>query len=165
MFWNRKASPSVNEHPGQIFAPFTGRALSITQVPDPVFSEKILGDGGAIMPQSGTLRAPVDGVVETVADTAHAYGLHTADGLDILIHVGLETVAQGGKGFTPLVKAGAKVKVGDPLCKVDLDYLTAQGCPLYTPVLITNLDSVASFSVAEGPVIAGETCLITYQMP
>lgn len=163
MFWNRKQQPAANQHPGQIFAPFSGTAVLVTEVPDPVFSEKILGDGGAVLPLSGILCAPVDGVVETVADTGHAYGLHTADGLDILIHVGLETVSLNGKGFTPLVKQGAQVKVGDPLCKVDLDFLKAQNCPLYTPVLITNPDAVTEFSVAEGSVIAGETCMITYQ--
>ncbi|MDO5602223.1 MAG: PTS glucose transporter subunit IIA [Oscillospiraceae bacterium] len=163
MFWNRKPTP-VNEHPGKIFAPFTGTALSVDKVPDPVFSEKILGDGAAVLPEDGLLCSPVDGVVETVADTFHAYGLHTADGLDILIHVGLETVSLEGKGFSPLVKQGARVKKGDPLCRVDLAYLKSQNCPLYSPVLITNPDSISSMSVTEGPVIAGETCIAVYQL-
>ena len=95
-----------------ILAPLTGRAVPLEQVPDPVFSQKIIGDGIAVIPTEGKIVSPVSGEVVSVADTLHAYGFRTEDGLELLIHVGLETVALKGECFTAHVKTGDHVKAG-----------------------------------------------------
>lgn len=146
-----------------MYAAATGNATPVTEVPDPVFADKILGDGVAIVPTDGKIVSPVNGVVVEVTETLHAFGLESDDGLEILIHIGLNTVELNGKGFTPFVKAGDKVKVGTPLCKVDLDVLQAAGYPLWTPVLITNMDAVQGITLHTGPVVAGETRVVEYQ--
>ena len=105
---------------GKILSPMTGEAVGLGEVPDPVFSQKIIGDGMAVIPSEGKLLSPVDGEVISVADTKHAYGLRTAEGLELLIHVGLETVHLKGECFQVFVKPGDKVKAGDLLAEVDL---------------------------------------------
>ena len=94
--------------------------MGLGEVPDPVFSQKIVGDGMAVIPSEGKLLSPVDGEIISVADTKHAYGLRTAEGLELLIHVGLETVHLNGECFQVFVKPGDKVKAGDLLAEVDL---------------------------------------------
>ena len=94
-----------------ILAPLTGKAVPLSEVPDSVFSEKVLGDGVAIIPADGKIVSPVDGEVISVADTRHAFGLRTADGVELLIHVGLETVHLNGACFQVFVKPGDQVKV------------------------------------------------------
>lgn len=98
----------------KILSPMTGEAVGLGEVPDPVFSQKIVGDGMAVIPSEGKLLSPVDGEIISVADTKHAYGLRTAEGLELLIHVGLETVHLNGECFQVFVKPGDKVKAGDP---------------------------------------------------
>ena len=122
----------------KLYAPIEGQVIPITEVPDPVFAEKMTGDGVGIMPAVGKIFSPVNGTVTTVFDTLHAYGITTDDGIDILIHFGLETVALGGEGFTALVQAGDAVKVGDPLAEVDLDFLKSKEIVLATPVIICD---------------------------
>ena len=106
------------------------------EVPDPVFSQKIIGDGMAVIPSEGKLLSPVDGEVISVADTKHAFGLRTAEGLELLIHVGLETVHLKGDCFQVFVKPGDKVKAGDLLAEVDLAYLKEHEINPITPVLV-----------------------------
>lgn len=89
-----------------VLAPVSGKIIALEQVPDPVFSGKALGDGIAIIPENGKIYSPVDGTVATVAPTLHAYGFTTADQVDILVHVGLETVSLNGEGFKVYIKAG-----------------------------------------------------------
>ena len=98
-----------------ILSPVTGNAIPLDQVPDPVFSQKIIGDGIAVIPTKGTIVSPVDGEVASVAETLHAFGFRTEDGLELLIHVGLETVGLKGECFEVFVKPGDKVKAGDPV--------------------------------------------------
>ena len=101
-----------------VLAPLTGQIITLEQVPDPVFSGKMLGDGIAIVPEEGKIYSPVSGVVTTVSTTLHAYGFSTTEGLDILVHVGLETVSLNGDGFKSYVKEGDAVKAGDLVAEV-----------------------------------------------
>lgn len=148
----------------QLVAVQNGQVVKVETLPDPVFAEKMLGDGFAILPNNdGTVVSPVDSIVEEVQDTLHAYCLHTADGLDILVHIGINTVSLNGEGFTPKVKKGDKVKSGDVLAKVDLDFIKSKGLPTYTVVLITNIDDVKSFDInTDTNAVSGETVVLNY---
>ena len=138
----------------------TGEAVGLGEVPDPVFSQKIVGDGMAVIPSEGKLLSPVDGEIISVADTKHAYGLRTAEGLELLIHVGLETVHLNGECFQVFVKPGDKVKAGDLLAEVDLAYLKERGINPITPVLVCSGFQGQQLNAAAGPVQAGKTVLM-----
>lgn len=122
----------------QIFAPVKGEMLSLEQVPDPVFSEKMMGDGVAIMPEDGGIYSPVEGKVILIADTKHAIGIRANDGTEILIHIGLETVSLQGEGFKTLVEMGDSVSIGQPLIEVDWNYVKENAASMITPIIITN---------------------------
>lgn len=124
----------------QVYAPINGEVIPLDQVPDPVFSQKMMGEGIAIMPSGGKVHAPIDGTVVLVADTKHAIGLKANDGTEILIHIGLETVNLKGEGFTTLVKTGDKITVGQPLVEVDWTYIGEHATSIITPIIITNSD-------------------------
>ena len=138
----------------------TGEAVGLGEVPDPVFSQKIIGDGMAVIPSEGKLLSPVDGEVISVADTKHAFGLRTAEGLELLIHVGLETVHLNGACFQVFVKPGDQVKVGDRLAEVDLEYLKEHNINPVTPVLVCGGMEGKKLCPTEGAVKAGETVLM-----
>ena len=144
----------------KILSPMTGEAVGLGEVPDPVFSQKIVGDGMAVIPSEGKLLSPVDGEIVSVADTKHAYGLRTAEGLELLIHVGLETVHLNGECFQVFVKPGDKVKAGDLLAEVDLAYLKERGINPITPVLVCGGFQGQQLNAAAGPVQAGKTVLM-----
>ena len=144
-----------------ILAPLSGQAIPLEEVPDDVFSQKILGDGIAIIPTDGKIYAPVDGEIATVAETLHAYGFTSKDGLEILVHVGLDSVKLKGEGFTSHVKAGDKVKAGQLVAEVDLKFLASQGVPSTTPVLICEGAEDVALNTMIGDVKAGKTKVIT----
>lgn len=144
----------------KILSPMTGEAVGLGEVPDPVFSQKIVGDGMAVIPSEGKLLSPVDGEIISVADTKHAYGLRTAEGLELLIHVGLETVHLNGECFQVFVKPGDKVKAGDLLAEVDMAYLKERGINPITPVLVCGGFQGQQLNAAAGPVQAGKTVLM-----
>lgn len=121
-----------------ICAPLTGKAVALSEVSDPTFGEEILGKGAAIIPADGRVVSPVNGTVETVFDTLHAIGLKSEDGVEILIHVGLDTVKLGGKHFKAHVKNGDKVEVGTLLVEADLEKIKGEGYDVITPVIISN---------------------------
>lgn len=122
-----------------VAAPVTGSLIDITDVKDEVFSSKMMGDGFAVEPDGDTVVAPCDGKIVLLANTLHAVALEQ-DGVQLLIHIGLDTVELDGKGFKPFIKNGDTVKKGDALIQFDRDYLTAQQKPLTTMVVITNMD-------------------------
>ena len=137
-------------------APIDGIVLPLEQLPDETFAAAILGPGCGIEPTGKTVYAPFDGTVEQVASTLHAVGLTSEDGIEILIHVGMDTVEMQGKGFKALVKVGDKVKAGTPLLKVDLDAIRAAGHPTATAIIVTNGDDMGELKMlAEGDVLAG----------
>ena len=143
-----------------VYSPLTGKAVPLEQVPDPVFSEKVLGDGVAIIPEDGRIVSPVDGQIESVAETGHAYGFSTEDGLELLVHVGLETVSLKGECFKVHVKEGDQVKKGDLVAEVDLAYLAEKNINPITPVLICSDIDGQDLKCAEGGVEAGKTAVL-----
>lgn len=145
----------------KILSPADGTVIPLDQVPDPVFSQKIIGDGAAVIPTDGNIVSPVDGEVASVAETLHAYGFRTAEGLELLIHVGLETVGLKGECFEVFVKPGDKVKAGDPVARVDLKFLEDKGINPVTPVLICGGMDGKSMSCHEGQAKAGDTPVVT----
>lgn len=119
-----------------VYAPLNGKVVSLDEVPDPVFADKVLGEGCAIIPTDGKIYSPVNGAVSSVAETLHAYGFTSDEDLEVLIHFGLETVSLKGEGFTAYVKEGDKVKVGDLIAEVDMDLIREKELNTITPVLI-----------------------------
>ncbi len=150
---------SMENKVSRICSPLSGRVIGIGEVKDPVFSGKILGDGCAVIPSDGRVYSPVDGVISTVAETSHAYGITSDSGCEILIHFGLETVALGGRGFTLHVREGDRVRQGDLIAEADLDFLKQQGIDTTTPVLVCDIPEHATLAVNEGEVKAGETLM------
>ena len=142
-----------------VLSPLNGTAVPLEQVPDEVFSEKVLGDGLAVIPTEGKIYSPVDGEVSSVAETLHAYGFTSKDGLEVLVHFGLDTVALKGEGFTPRVQAGDPVKAGDLVAEVDLDLLRSKNINPITPILICDGANGLEMHAVTGPVQVGSTVL------
>lgn len=126
-----------------IGSPVKGKAVPLSSVNDPTFSEEMLGKGVAIIPSDGKIFAPADGKIETLFDTLHAVSLVTDDGVEILIHAGLDTVQMHGDGFTGHVHSGDTVNKGDLLLEIDLNKVKAAGYDMITPVIICNTDEYA----------------------
>lgn len=124
-----------------IIAPILGKVASINEAPDETFAQKMMGDGVVIFPTDNNLLAPIDGEITMIFPTKHALGIKSSDGLEILIHVGLDTVKLAGKPFTLYVKEGQKVKQGDKLMEVDFKLIEASGCESATPMVITSTNN------------------------
>lgn len=146
-----------------IAAPISGEAIPLDKVPDPVFADKVLGDGCAIIPDNGKIYSPVDGKISSVAETFHAYGITSDDGIEIMIHFGLETVALKGEGFIPHVKAGDRVKKGDLIAEADIDFLKSKNINLITPVLICDCADGMNIKIHEGNVKACDNIIISME--
>ena len=140
-----------------ISSPITGKAGDITSTPDEVFSNKMLGDGAAVTPEDAIVRAPEDGEVAFVFDTKHAVGFLTDTGISLLIHVGIDTVKLEGQGFESLVETGQKVKKGEPLLKLDLDFLKANAPSIVSPVICSEMEDNQKIRLLkQGDIKAGE---------
>lgn len=140
-----------------ISSPVTGMAADLGTAPDEAFAQKMMGDGAVVTPEEAFVCAPEDGEVAFVFDTKHAIGYMTDSGISLLIHVGIDTVKLNGEGFEVLVENGQKIKKGQPMLKLDLDYLKANAPSLATPVLCTELEDDQRIRLLkEGPVKAGE---------
>lgn len=138
-------------------APLSGKLLPLSQVPDQAFSQKIMGDGFAIDPTDGKVLSPVDATVVQIFRTGHAIGLETDNGVEILIHVGIDTVKLNGKGFTALVQNGQRVKAGQELISFDLEMIKGVAPSMITPIVFTNMERVASIQAkSKGDAKAGE---------
>jgi PTS system beta-glucosides-specific IIC component len=119
-------------------SPLKGQALPLSKVADAMFSEEILGKGMAVEPIEGKVTAPIDGIISATFDSKHAVGITTDDGMELLIHVGIDTVQLDGEGFNYHINKNDRVKVGDPLISFDIEYIKEQGYPVTTPLVITN---------------------------
>ncbi|MCE5285527.1 MAG: PTS glucose transporter subunit IIA [Pelosinus sp.] len=148
-----------------LLAPVSGKVIAIENVPDAVFAQKTVGDGAAIDEISGdVVCAPVDGTIELVFRTNHAFALKTKSGVEVLVHIGINTVELGGKGFERLVEEGQTVKAGDPVIKIDKALITEAGFSLVTPVVITNMDKVSNLEVQVGSrVNVAKDTIITFK--
>ncbi|SHG08466.1 PTS system trehalose-specific EIIBC component [Ornithinibacillus halophilus] len=152
---------TLNNNEILIYAPLTGNVISLEEVPDPTFAQKMMGDGIAIAPTDGKVVAPFDGEVIQVFPTKHAVGLVNEAGVEVLIHIGLETVALDGKGFEAHVESGATVKTGDPIISFDLDYIKENAKSTITPIIITNGDQYAPLEkTEEKDVVATDSVLL-----
>ncbi len=166
LFKNRSRQTSSNSTSSALTlnAPVSGRILPLEEVNDPTFSEHILGDGFAIIPENGCIMAPADAVVSSVPHTHHAISLTTDSGVELLIHVGIDTVELEGKYFNIPVALGDHVKAGDVLIEVDLEGVKNAGYDIVTPVIVTNMDQYTSLSTtsdmadANAPFLLLEKC-------
>ena len=144
-----------------VTAPFSGTLVPLSEVPDETFASGVLGEGIAIEPSDGLFCSPVDGTVETIAETKHAIGFAADNGLEILVHVGLETVSLNGEGFEILVKEGDRVKAGQPVAKADLALIRERGLKTITSLVLTGGADDMELHCAEGIAAAGKTPVLT----
>jgi sugar PTS system EIIA component len=129
---------SIKKNNEEIFAHASGELIKIENVPDPIFSEKMMGEGIAILPSRGEIVAPADGEIIMIAETKHAFALRTALGEELLVHIGLETVELKGQGFNVLVKLGDKVVKGQLVVEADLEFIKKNASSTIIPMVVTN---------------------------
>ena len=141
---------SVQCQPGTVYAPVSGNVVPSEQIPDETFAAGILGRGVGIEPSEGVVVAPFDGEISSVTDTHHAVGVTSPDGMELLIHVGVDTVDMKGDGFQCFVKAGQKVKAGEKLIAFDREKIAAAGHPDMVAVLLTNADDYKDLKIETG---------------
>lgn len=146
-----------------VYAPMSGTAVALSQVPDEAFSEKILGDGAAIIPESGAIYSPVDGEIIDITDTKHAFCITTNDGTELLLHIGIDTVQLKGEGFDVKIVSGDKVKTGTKIAEVDLEILRKNGINPHTPLILTEPQNYKITQVHEGTVAGGRDVLFLYK--
>lgn len=155
-FFKKKATKNTTS----VVAPIDGELMDLSEVPDPVFSQKMMGEGIAIQPHGDIICAPMDGQIILIADTKHAFGLLHETGIEIMVHVGLDTVKLEGQGFTSLVKIGDHVKQGTPILKMDQAYMKEKNAILITPVILLNhQEHPIHFETTTGRVIGGQHVL------
>lgn len=142
--------------PGTIASPLQGDLVMLSEVKDDVFAKGLLGHGVAIRPNEGILRAPVSGKIMTFLPSCHAVGLMSHEGMEVLIHIGIDTVALGGKYFSSSLQVGDEVQAGDELVRFDIQAIAAAGYDLITPVVVINSDEYAMTIAAAGPVDFGQ---------
>ncbi|AFE59424.1 MULTISPECIES: N-acetylglucosamine-specific PTS transporter subunit IIBC [Rahnella] len=147
-----------------LVSPVTGDIVALDQVPDEAFASKAVGDGVAIRPTDKIVVSPAAGTVVKIFNTNHAFCLETTSGAEIVVHMGIDTVALNGQGFTRLVEEGTTVTAGQPVLELDLDYLNANARSMISPVVVSNIDDYTGVtSLASGSVVAGQTKLFDIQ--
>ncbi|MGQ7806567.1 N-acetylglucosamine-specific PTS transporter subunit IIBC [Hafnia alvei] len=143
-----------------LVSPITGEVVALDQVPDEAFASKAVGDGVAVRPTDKTVVSPARGTIVKIFNTNHAFCLETDEGAEVVVHMGIDTVALNGQGFKRLVEEGAEVKAGQPILEMDLEYLNANARSMISPVVVSNIDDFGGLKVlAAGHVVAGETKL------
>ena len=150
----------LKKESGGVAAPVTGKCIRIEEVPDAVFSQKMMGDGFAVIPSGDTVAAPVSGEIVMVAQTKHAFGMKTKSGIELLVHIGLDTVELNGEGFTVLAKPGSRVKAGEAVIRFDKAFMEGKGLNMTTMVIFTGgYDREIKISQFGQDVTAGEVVL------
>jgi len=145
--------PSITCEPGVVYAPIRGQVVPMEEIPDPTFASGVLGVGCGIVPEEGEVVAPFDGAISSAAATAHAVGIESPDGIELLIHVGIDTVSLDGKGFRLLCAQGDQVKAGQPILRFDLDVIRKAKLSTVTAIMVTNADDYDNVSLIHtGPV-------------
>lgn len=152
--FNRKNNTEQKQF--YIFNPIEGEIISIEDTPDEVFAGKMLGDGFAIKPKGNKVYAPVDGEIKVLFPTLHAIAMETEEGIELLIHIGIDTVELNGEGFTKHVELGDKVKQGDLLISFDRNIIEAKAKSSITPIIITNMDKISDITMDYGKKSMGE---------
>ena len=143
-----------------LVSPVTGDVVDLEQVPDEAFASKAVGDGVAVKPTDKTVVSPAAGTIVKIFNTNHAFCLETEKGAEIVVHMGIDTVALNGQGFTRLVEEGAEVVAGQPILEMDLDFLNANARSMISPVVCSNIDDFSGLVIqAKGQVVAGQTPL------
>ena len=143
----------------KIVSPVSGEVVALESVSDEVFSQKMVGDGLAILPADGTFGAPVDGTVSKLYATHHAYIVRHKSGVEVMVHIGLDTVALKGKGFEPSVKEGDEVRAGDTIVRADLDLIGSLGKEIVTPVIVTEMNGFKTIEKRSGSLARGDTMM------
>ncbi|MEI6860383.1 MAG: PTS glucose transporter subunit IIA [Shewanella sp.] len=144
-----------------VYAPISGKIVPIEQVPDVVFSEKIVGDGLAINPKGKQIVAPLDGTIGKIFETNHAFSIESPHGLELFVHFGVGTVELRGNGFKRLAEEGQQVKMGEPILEFDIEYLKEQVDSLLTPVVLANMEDIQSLVKKQGAIEAGKDIIFT----
>ena len=142
-----------------VVSPADGDIVELISVPDQVFSEKMAGDGIAIIPRSNTFVAPVSGVVSKIFSTNHAYSIKAKSGLEILVHIGLDTVSLKGEGFKRLVEEGESVSVGQPIISADLEFIKSKEKDTITPIVFNHDRELVLENQTIRTILEGETLL------
>ncbi|BAB12786.1 PTS glucose transporter subunit IIA [Buchnera aphidicola str. APS (Acyrthosiphon pisum)] len=154
-------SDFFNSKKTEIFAPLSGDIINIEDVPDPVFSKKIVGDGIAIKPSSNRILAPVNGTIGKIFETMHAFSIISEDNVELFIHFGIDTVKLKGEGFKKKAKDNQKVKIGDEIIILDLEFIKEKAESILTPVVISNIENFKKIKKSSGTIAAGQTVIIT----
>ncbi len=140
----------------EVKSPADGQIVALESVDDEVFSQKLVGDGVAVIPMSNMFKAPIDGVVSKIFSTNHAYSIKSPKDLEVMVHIGLETVALDGKGFTRIANEGDEVKAGDVIIEADLAYIREHAKDIITPVIIMEESDVKEIDKKLNIVKAGD---------
>lgn len=147
-----------------IKSPVDGKIIELEKVPDEVFSQKMVGDGFAIEPTGSIISAPADGNLKMIFQTNHAFAIECTNGIQLLIHIGLDTVNLNGSGFKRLIEPGESVKTGQPIVEIDNKTIREKGYSLITMVVITNMEEIKEFEKNNLNIVkAGEETVITYR--
>jgi len=142
-----------------ILSPIDGDVVDLENVPDEVFSAKLAGDGLAIIPRSNTFVAPVAGVLTKIFSTNHAFSIQTKSGLEVLVHIGLDTVELNGEGFKRLVEEGETVTVGEPIINADIEFIKSKGKDIVTPIIFNHDKETSLFRYNTRTVREGESLM------
>ncbi|WP_295163893.1 PTS glucose transporter subunit IIA [uncultured Buchnera sp.] len=144
-----------------ILAPLSGDIINIEDVPDVVFSKKIVGDGIAINPSGNKMLSPMNGTIGKILNSMHAFSIISEDGVELFVHFGIDTVKLKGEGFTKIAKDNQKVKIGDTIILFDLNLLKEKAHSILTPVVISNIEKFKKIEKSSGTIIAGKTVIMS----
>lgn len=148
--------------PNTLYAPVDGECFPITQMADPIFADKILGDGIYILPTNYKVYSPIDGTIVSIADSLHAYGILSPDGIEVLIHIGIDTVALAGRGFKSKIAVNQPVSKGELICVADMDLISEAGYSTQTAVVVANSAEYLVEEPSYGICTAKETPIFKY---